>query len=130
MLYTAHYAAGFDRTKEKQCGLLLDEWTEKLPGHQETTGITFHFDRPNSEPPQAMLLVNSPNRTGSAWVWQDLVDALNETLELAKIRAVEPAHIEEKSLNRLLPASLLAFTLREISISANLSNNNQIMEKM
>jgi hypothetical protein len=130
LLYTAHYAEGFDRTKEKQCGLLLDEWTEKLPGHQETTGITFHFDRPNSEPSQTMLLVNSPNKIGSPWVWQDLVEALNETLELAKIRAVEPAHIEEKSLNRLLPASLLAFTLREISISANLSKNNQVMEKM
>ena len=29
-----------------QCGLLLDEWTEVIPAATETTGIAFHYDRP------------------------------------------------------------------------------------
>ena len=126
LLYTAHYGKPFNKS-EKQCGLLLDEWTEVLPGHEETTGIAFNFDRPNTEPPQVMLIVMPPKFTGK-WVWQDLVDALNETLDLAKLRSVEPAQVDATSLNRLLPATLMAFTLREVSISANLAINNGIME--
>ena len=56
LLYTAHYCAPFDKTA-RQCGLLLDEWTEVIPGTTRDTGITFNFDRPDNEPPQAILLV-------------------------------------------------------------------------
>src|SRR5205823_4694047 len=38
------------------CGLLLDEWTELVPTTQETTGIAFHFNRPNATAPQSLLL--------------------------------------------------------------------------
>ncbi|MBL0136206.1 MAG: hypothetical protein IPP79_20640 [Chitinophagaceae bacterium] len=37
-------------------GLLLDEWTEVIPNKEETTGIAFHFDQPNMEAPQSILL--------------------------------------------------------------------------
>ena len=40
-----------------------------------------------------MLLVTSASNTGS-WQWADLVGALNETLDLAKKRAVEPAFLD------------------------------------
>ena len=56
LLYTAHYSTPFDKTA-RQCGLLLDEWTEVIPGTTRTTGITFNFDRPDNEPPQSILLV-------------------------------------------------------------------------
>ncbi len=51
LLYTVHFAAAFDKTKP-QCGVVIDEWTEVIPATMETTGITFHYDQPNSEPPQ------------------------------------------------------------------------------
>ena len=79
LLYTAHYAVPFAEAK-RQCGLLLDEWTETLPAETETTGIAFHFDRPSSEPPQAWLLAIPPDPKGS-WTWQDLVDSVTETLD-------------------------------------------------
>jgi hypothetical protein len=92
LLFTAHYAAGL--TGDQQCGLLLDEWTEVIPADRETTGIAVHHNGPDSEPPQAMLLVVPPVRVaGGQWTATDLVDAITETFELAKTRAVEPAHL-------------------------------------
>jgi hypothetical protein len=125
LLYTAHYADWNENAN--QCGLLLDEWTEVLPGGEETTGITFHYDRPNSEPPQSMLLVTSA-RFSDGWSWEDLVDALNETLDLARLRAVDADQIAGTTLNRLLPATLMGMTFYEQSISANLAINNHVLE--
>ncbi len=67
LLYTAHFAHPFDDTRA-QCGLVLDEWTEVVPGKQEVTGLAFHFDQPNTEPPQAILLnpVYAENRNFSS----------------------------------------------------------------
>jgi hypothetical protein len=126
LLYTAHYAVPFNRS-QRQCGLLLDEWTEVIPSDNETTGITFHYDRPNSEPPQTMLLVTPPEFTGG-WQWQDLVDTLNETLDMAKKRAVEPSQIDATPYARLLPSTIMATTLYQISIAANLSINNELLK--
>ncbi len=64
LLYTAHYATPFDKTA-RQCGLLLDEWTEVIPDTTRDTGITFNFDRPDNEPPQAILLVTPAPATGT-----------------------------------------------------------------
>jgi hypothetical protein len=121
LLYTAHYTTPFDRT-QRQCGLLVDEWTEVIPAREETTGVAFHYDRPNAEPPQVMLLVTPTSER--VWEWQDLVDALNETLDMAKKRAVEPVHVDDTPYARFLPATVMATTLYQISIGANLALNN------
>jgi hypothetical protein len=125
LLYTAHFAVPFDKTVN-QCGLLLDEWSEIIPATEATTGVAFHYDRPNSEAPQTMLLVTPPEFRG-AWQWQDLVDALNETLDLAKLRAVEPKDFESSPYARFLPATMMAVTTSQISISANLAHNNAVI---
>jgi hypothetical protein len=109
LLFTAHYAANLNN--ELQCGLLLDEWTEVIPAESETTGIAVHHNGPDSEPPQAMLLVVPPVRTaGGQWASADLVDAITETFELAKTRAVEPAHLGATAFAHLLPATVLPAT--------------------
>lgn len=121
LLYTAHAALPYDPDKE-QCGLLLDEWTEVIPAADATTGVAFHYDRPNSEPPQAMLLVVPPD-TRTGWRWDDLVDAVHETMALARKRAVEPSHIDQTPYARFLPATLTAVTPRPVTIMSNLSRN-------
>ena len=63
LLYTAHYPSAFDATAA-QAGLLLDEWVEVVPGDTTTTGVVFHYDSPDTEPPQAMLLVVPPRPRG------------------------------------------------------------------
>ena len=125
VLYTAHYATPFDKSRP-QCGLLIAEWNEVIPRADTTTGLTFHYDRPNSEAPQAMLLV-TPAAFRGAWQWADLVDALNETLDLAKLRGLEPVHIDATRYAQFLPATIMAVTMRQLTISANLALNNDLL---
>ena len=117
LLYTAHYAEAFQPT-EWQCGLLVDEWTEVIPQKEEVTGLAFHFDRPNAEPPQAWLLATPAAFTGE-WAWDDLVASLNQTLDDARARAVEPDKLGKK-FAALLPAVLTETSWSPMTISANL----------
>jgi len=124
LLYTASHPEPLVAAGE-QCGLLLDEWTEVLPGPEETTGLTFHYDKPSQEPSQAMLLVVPPVVRGR-WQWDDLVAALHETLDLARSRAVEPSHVDTTPYAQLLPATVTAATARGISIGVNYAVNNTV----
>ncbi|WP_435599761.1 hypothetical protein [Streptomyces sp. C10-9-1] len=123
LLFTAHYADGPLLVGNQQCGLLLDEWTEVIPAEKETTGIALHYDGPDSEPPQAMLLVTPPVRTGN-WNSDDLVAAISETLDLAKSRAVEPEHLDSTAYAHLLPATVMSATRQPITISTDLATAN------
>src|ERR1035437_10390638 len=78
LLYTACSTIAFNPAA-RQCGILLDEWTEVIPATTRNTGITFNFNRPDNEAPQAFLLV-TPATANGAWQWDDLIGRLNETL--------------------------------------------------
>jgi len=136
MLYTAYYHEPF-AVDQDLCGLLIDEWTEIIPTEDETTGIAFHYDRPNSEPPQALLLAVSPQLNGDGWNWDDLVAILHETLDEARLRAVEPEQIENDRTSyngftglqyngyaNLLPATISTVTKYPVSIMLNYAFNN------
>ena len=122
LLYTAHFAAEPATT---QCGLLLDEWSELIPGPTVETGLTLNYDRPSSEAPQTMLLV-TPTQFRGAWQWDDLVDALNETLDLAKLRGIEPSDVDTLPYAWFLPATVTATQARQLTIAADLALNNPI----
>ena len=117
LLVNVHHAASF-QAAGNQAGLLIDDWTELIPNQEETAALAVHFDRPNSEPPQALLLAVSPRLDG-AWQWEDLLATLNETLDLARIRAVEPKQIDESSYAQLLPATMAAVTRHLLTIALN-----------
>jgi len=125
LLYTAHLADPQNLTGST-CGVLLDEWTEVVPAREETVGMTFHYDRPGSEPPQSWLLV-TPAKLGAGWRWDDVLGALEETLDLARLRAVEPAHIDTTAYARFLPATTTAVTLYGITIAANFATVNHVI---
>jgi len=124
LLYTAHFSTGFNKGIA-QCGLLLDEWTELVPTESVDTGITFHYDRPSCEAPQTMLLV-TPSEFRGAWQWQDLVGALNETIDFAKRRAVEPSDLDDSVYGPFLPATVIATQARQLTISVELGLNNKV----
>jgi hypothetical protein len=126
LLYTAHLQAPWETSKAVY-GLLLDEWVETIPNASETTGLAFHFNKPNSEAPQSMLLVVPPVVNG-AWNWNDLLDAVNETLDLAKQRAVEPTFLNDTPYARLLPALMFSMAQKEVSIFADLALNNSAVK--
>jgi hypothetical protein len=122
LLYTAHYGAPF-HPGDEQCVLLIDEWTETIPATTATTGIAAHYDRPGSQPPQTMLLVAPPARTGT-WKWDDLVAAVGETLDLTRTRAVESGQIDGTAYAQLLPATVMSAAAQPITITTDLSVNN------
>jgi hypothetical protein len=125
LLYTAFTSQAATAPTEI-CGMLVDEWTELIPSKDETTGITFQYDRPNSEAPQTMLLVTPTKLTGN-WQWNDLVDALSYTLDAAKSRAIEPEKIDKTAFASFLPAVLGAESLLPYSIV--LDNKAHYMEE-
>jgi hypothetical protein len=92
-----------------QSGLLIDEWNEVIPNRVETTGIAIHYNQPNTEPPQCLLMAVSPNIDGR-WDWDDLVDTVIDTFDRAKRRAVEPDFLRPTAYWQLLPAILSSFT--------------------
>jgi hypothetical protein len=128
LLYTAHFSAVFDKAAN-QCGLLIDEWTETIPTSSVDTGVTFHYDRPNCEAPQTMLLV-TPSQFRGAWTWDDLITALNETLDFAKRRAIEPRQIDGSPYAPFLPATVVATQVRQLTIALELALNNNIAARL
>lgn len=128
ILYTAHYAVPFSKHSH-QCGLLLDEWTEVIPSKTEDVGVTFHYDRPNSEPPQVLLLAMPSEFTG-AWQWNNLLDIVNDTLDQAKKRAIEPQQIDKTVYARFLPATVSSVTKYPFTASLNYSFNNLLFDNL
>ena len=88
-------------------GLLVDEWTELVPTTHETTGLALHVNRPNAVAPQAILVAVAPRQEGR-WSWNDMINVLEDTLERARLRAVEPDRIGRPYFH-LLPPIVTAF---------------------
>jgi hypothetical protein len=99
-------------------GIVFDEWVEVLPGsdalaetktagdqpvpaESELTGLSFHFDRPDAKAPQAILVAVPPN-TARGWTPDGLALVIRDTLELAKLRAVDLGDLP--LLDDILPA--------------------------
>jgi hypothetical protein len=115
-----HLPAGYS-VAATQAGLLIDEWNEVIPNQFETTGIAIHYNQPNTEPPQCLLLAVSPVIDGR-WEWDDLVETLMDTFDRAKRRAVEPDFLRATPYAQLLPAVLSTFTSHPFgTISTNLA---------
>ena len=102
-------------------GLLLDEWTEVIPSTSELTGIAFNYDDPDSEAPQAILIAVPavPGGIDGHWDLPSLIDTLRETIDLAKIRAVDSELLG--ALGQLLPAIYVATNARDETVSTDFS---------
>ncbi len=117
---TSAFSAG-----SKQSGFLIDDWTEVVPAKDEVTGITFNYNQPNAVPPQALLLAVTPEITGS-WSWDELVGTLNDTLQRAKRRAIEPMILDKSArqeINTMLPAVIGEFNQYDLNVSLDYSLN-------
>jgi hypothetical protein len=97
-------------------GLMVDEWVEVVPSRTETTAIAFQYDPPNTCAPQNVLLVVPPV-PGKPWTVADLQRVLVETLDLAKLRAVDAEALGE--LAHYLPALFFAFNAEDDAVSTD-----------
>ena len=104
-------------------GIMIDDWVEKIPNPQETTGIAFGYDEPDTEPPQSLLLAVTPEITGN-WSWNDLFDTVNETIDLSRKRGMEPSLFGNTAYGQLLPAIVSAVSFQDnATISLDYRNN-------
>jgi hypothetical protein len=94
-------------------GLFVDEWMEVVPSATEVTGIAFQFDRPNSAPPQAILLAVSPSRE-PLWDLPTLEAVVLEALDGARLRLVDANAM--KTAGHVLPMLYFAHNLQADTI--------------
>jgi len=97
-------------------GLLVDEWVEVVPSREETTAIAFQTDPPNACAPQAVLLAVPPV-IGQPWTGADLARVLTETLDLARLRAVDAESLGE--LGQYMPALYFGFNAADGAVSTD-----------
>lgn len=79
-------------------GLVIEEFSEHIPDKKMNTGLSFQYNTPNNEPPQAILLAIHPKATQESnffWSEDDLRDILYDTMDLYKIRMVDIEAIQE-----------------------------------
>jgi hypothetical protein len=104
------------RPTDPLMGLMVDEWVEVVPSRTETTAIAFQYDPPNTCAPQNVLLAVPPV-PGKPWTVADLQRVLVETLDLAKLRAVDAEALGE--LAHYLPALFFAFNAEDDAVSTD-----------
>lgn len=77
-------------------GLAVDAWVQTVPATSHDTGLAFHYDEPNADPPQAILVAVAPDLSPShvpgTWDVASLVGVVTSTMALAADRAV-PAEL-------------------------------------
>lgn len=99
--------------------LMVDEWNEFFPNTWETTGVAFHFDAPQAEAPNAILIAVPPSldplppmdAQGNPREIDYLVQSVQETINLMQIRMIGSDRVAGSSaLNRLLPVLKFDFS--------------------
>jgi len=91
------------------CGLVVDQWSELIPSAKRPTGLSFQYDGPNTQAPQALLLAvpsSGPGDDSKEWSLPELRAIVNDTLDLAKVRSVDVDALDE-TIGGLFPATLV-----------------------
>ena len=97
-------------------GLCVDEWLETIPNAAETTAVAFHHDAPGNEPPQSILLAVNPD-PGRQWDLGTIEAILLETLDLTRLRLVDPDSLQEAG--HFLPALLFSHNVAGEAVSTD-----------
>jgi hypothetical protein len=107
-------------------GLMVDEWVEVVPNERETTGVVFQYNQPNCCAPQAILLAIPPNPAEeNFWTSSSLLQVLQESFDLTRIRTVTPDLLEERG--QYLPALYFALNPKGDTISTNFLNPSNVV---
>jgi hypothetical protein len=97
-------------------GLLIDEWIETVPNATETTGVAFQYNQPDATPPQSVLIAVPP-RVDQPWTVDTLQNVLAETMDLARMRVVDPSLLGE--IQHFLPALYFASNAQDDTVSTD-----------
>jgi hypothetical protein len=100
--------AGALSLSQEVAGLLVDEWIEVIPDPVHATGVTFDFATPGATAPQVITLAVAPGKAPT-WTPDMLAATVGQTLDIARIRAVDPESLDE--VGHFLPALYFAANL-------------------
>jgi hypothetical protein len=101
-------------------GLFVDEWVEVVPSPTETTAVAFHYDRPGATAPNAIVLAVPPGPDTQRWNLDSLSATVLQTLELARLRAVDRDALEVAG--QFVPALYFALNLAGATVSTDFQN--------
>lgn len=90
-------------------GFLIDEWTDFIPASSEATAVSFKYETPKSQAPQAILIAVTPQvdpKGLEQWKHEDIAGIIGETIDLMRIRSVSNEKMAGSSLGYFLPALL------------------------
>jgi hypothetical protein len=91
-------------------GLILDEWVDSIPAEAQDTAITFNYDVPQAEAPNAILIVVP---SGSAWQPHEAARALSTVIDLLRLRTLSADEVlTDPRLAEMLPAPQLTSDAR------------------
>ncbi len=87
-------------------GFLVDQWDEFIPGESQVTGVSFKYDRPNAQAPQALLVaVPGTWDANESWTHLKIQEIVNDTADLVKVRTVDLDAM--KQMGQFTPALFL-----------------------
>ena len=85
-------------------GLLLDFWVERIPYREQTAAVAFHYDQPDAEAPQTILVGLCTSKRFGCWSELQLNRIVRSTIHMVKGRAVEPEHLyADETTSGILP---------------------------
>jgi len=78
-------------------GIIIDELIDRIPEPNVATSIAYQYDAPGTQAPQALLLAVSGQMGNGYAVWthEELAAIVNDTIDLAKVRAVDTDALAE-----------------------------------
>ncbi|WP_068115102.1 hypothetical protein [Tropicimonas marinistellae] len=81
--------------------LVLADVVEAMPAMETDMAAAMHFDSPNAEAPQAILLA-LPRDEDEGWSFDTVLQTVQTAFDLARIRAVDGGYMSQ--FNQILPA--------------------------
>lgn len=96
-------------TTTPKMALVVDGWSETVPGTEENGGITLHWNAPSARAPQVIAL-GLPDSTG--WTLDTIEALVTELRSQCRLRGVQPSFGELAELQKgSLPLSYLLSTI-------------------
>ena len=78
----------------------------------ETMGTTFNVKLARGSQADRLPVLHQavPAAFDGSWAWDDLVGAVTDALDSAKLRAIEPVHLDTTAYDAFVPATHSAWT--------------------
>ena len=102
---------------ERWKGLLADEWMEKIPTLEEETAVSFHYNSPNTEAPQSLLLavppLNTIDENDQNWTETMILDTISQAFDLMILRIADGEYreVNGEPRNRIYDAQFPIFPM-------------------